>query len=128
MPFDLMNDQLLTACQSEDPQQIAAAMVGCDFWLVNISEPGQADTSALVVDLEGLSALVAFTSEDHAGTYAEATNNSLNKDDELPCFVVGGKELISSLTKKLGLVLNPETEHGFFFAPDFARQIKSSCS
>ena len=121
-----MNETLLAACQDDDPKIIAQAMLQSDFWLVNVSEPGQADTSAMVLEIEDIPCLVAFTSEDHAGTFAEASGQGLNENDELPCFVVGGKEFMSNISAKIGVAVNPETEHFFLFAPDFVKKLKAS--
>ena len=124
-----MNDALLAACtnENESHSELAAALLASEFLLVNVSEPGQSDTSALVFEIEGFPALVAFTSEDHAGTYAElAKDVPLNGDDELPCFMVSGQEFIDSLSKKFGIILNPETEHSFVFAPDVVKKIKAA--
>ncbi|MFK7768324.1 MAG: SseB family protein [Mariniblastus sp.] len=126
-----MNDALLAACQNENESltELAAAILGSEFWLVNVSEPDQNDTSAMVIEIEGFPALVAFTSEDHAGTFAELGEDvPLNEEDELPCFLVDGKEFLTNLPKKFGIVMNPETEHSFVFAPEVARKIKKTAA
>jgi hypothetical protein len=120
-----MNDALKTAIENESPEQIAAAIVESKFLCVDVTEKGHSDTSALVIETGKFPALVGFTSEDHAGTFAEYFDDvPLDENDELRCFEVAGREFLTTLPKEFGLAINLETEHEIIFDPKFTRLLK----
>jgi hypothetical protein len=120
-----MNDAFLAALEKESIQEIAAAIMESEFYCVNVSEDAGDKTSALVFEIDDYPALVGFTTEDHAGTFAEYFDGvQLDANGELPCFVVSGKEFLVSLPRSFGLAINPETEHAVVFEPKMTRQLK----
>lgn len=120
-----MNDALKSAIESESSEQIAAAILETEFLCVDVTEKGHGDTSALVIETGKFPAIVGFTSEDHAGTFAEYFDNvPLDENDELRCFEVPGREFLTTLPKEFGLAINLETEHEIIFDPKFTRLLK----
>ena len=82
-----MNDALIEAIKNESVEEISAAILQTDFLCVDVSEGNQEDTSALVMELGNFPTLVGFTTEDHAGTFAEYFKDvPLDENDELKCF------------------------------------------
>jgi len=122
-----MNDALIEAIKNESVEEISAAILQIDFWCVDVSEENEADSSALVMELGNFPAIVGFTSEDHAGTFAEYFKDvPLDENDELKCFTVSGKEFLTSLPRQFGLAINLETEHEIVFEPKYTRALKKA--
>jgi len=122
-----MNDALIEAIKNESVEEISAAILQIDFWCVDVSEENEADSSALVMELGNFPAIVGFTSEDHAGTFAEYCKDvPLDENDELTCFTVSGKEFLTSLQRQFGLAINLETEHEIVFEPKYTRALKKA--
>ena len=124
--FD-MNDALIEAIKNESVEEISAAILQTDFLCVDVSEGNQEDTSALFLDLANFPTLVGFTSEDHAGTFAEYFKDvPLDENDELKCFTVSGREFLTTLPRQFGIAINLETEHEIVFEPKFTRALKKA--
>lgn len=122
-----MNDALAEALKNESTEEISAAILQTDFLCVDVSEANQEDTSALVVEMGEFPAIVGFTSDDHAGTFAEYFKDvPLDENDELQCFAVSGREFLTSLPRQFGLAINLETEHEIVFDPKFTRALKKA--
>ena len=122
-----MNDALIEAIKNESVEEISAAILQIDFWCVDVSEENEADSSALVMELGNFPAIVGFTSEDHAGTFAEYFKDvPLDENDELKCFTVSGREFLTSLPRQFGLAINLETEHQIVFEPKYTRALKKA--
>ena len=122
-----MNDALIEAIKNESVEEISAAILQIDFWSVDVSEENEADSSALVMELGNFPAIVGFTSEDHAGTFAEYFKDvPLDENDELKCFTVSGREFLTSLPRQFGLAINLETEHEIVFEPKYTRALKKA--
>ena len=122
-----MNDALIEAIKNESVEEISAAILQIDFWCVDVSEENEADSSALVMELGNFPAIVGFTSEDHAGTFAEYFKDvPLDENDELKCFTVSGREFLTSLPRQFGLAINLETEHEIVFEPKYTRALKKA--
>ena len=108
-------------------EEISAAILQIDFWCVDVSEENEADSSALVMELGNFPAIVGFTSEDHAGTFAEYFKDvPLDENDELKCFTVSGREFLTSLPRQFGLAINLETEHEIVFEPKYTCALKKA--
>jgi hypothetical protein len=124
-----MNEALKSAIENESVEQIAAAILQTEFLCVDVTEKGDSDSSALVIETGKFPAIVGFTSENHAGTFAEYfAEVPLDENDELRCFEVAGREFLTTLPKDFGLAINLETEHEIVFDPKFTRRLKKAAS
>jgi len=113
--------------KNESVEEISAAILQTDFLCVDVSEGNQEDTSALVMELGNFPTLVGFTTEDHAGTFAEYFKDvPLDENDELKCFNVSGREFLTTLPRQFGIAINLETEHEIVFEPKFTRALKKA--
>ena len=122
-----MNDALIEAIKNESAEEISAAILQTEFLCIDVSEDDQEDTAALVMELGNFPAIVGFTSDDHAGTFAEYFKDvPLDENDELKCFTVSGREFLTTLPRQFGMAINLETEHEIVFEPKFTRALKKA--
>lgn len=118
--------QLLDAAAEEDADQVAALLPQVDFTIVESPDESEGeDKAALVAEVEGAPAIVAFTSNEHAQAFAESASELLDDDGSLPAFIVPGANLLENLPEDFGLLLNPESEECVVLAPAFVDQLRN---
>ncbi|MGI8980624.1 MAG: hypothetical protein ACR2FY_15455 [Pirellulaceae bacterium] len=120
-------DNLHAAIAGGDSAEIARYMLAQDFTLVEEydDEVLEENVGAMILEVDGFPALVAFTSEECAGNFVDTTPDLVGSSGTMPGFVVGGDSVFEYLPEGYGLILNPETEvECHVLPPDLAAQIK----
>jgi hypothetical protein len=117
------------AIASGNPSAIAQSMKRLDFTLIeewdDDVEMEDGAKGAMILEVDGYPALLAFTSQQCAGDFVAAMPDLVGDDGTAPGFVVGGDSLFEYLPDGYGLILNPETEKECeVLSPDLAAQIK----
>jgi hypothetical protein len=115
------------AIERRSAGEIARCMLAQDFTLIEDYEEGMSDDEygAMILEVDGYPALLAFTSEKCAGDFVATTPDLLGPDGTVPGFVVEGHSLFEYLPDGYGLILNPETEEEcHVLPPDLAADVK----
>lgn len=85
----------------------------------------EGDKGAMILEVDGYPALLAFTSEECATDFVDTAPGLVGPDGSVAGFVVEGNNLFQYLPKGYGLILNPETESEcLVLTPQLAAQIK----
>lgn len=123
-----MTTELFAAFETDDPKVIAEAILEQEFSLVDVGEDESAEEhNALVAELDDFAGIVSFTGETFAQQFANTVEEALNKEGELPCFVVQGRDFLDLIPDDIGILLNAESEECYIFPPEFVQEIKSHC-
>ena len=112
--------ELFHAIESGDASRVAKTIAPQFFTLLEVSD-GAADEdeySALMAEVDDFPVLVAFTSEDHAGDFAGAMVDLFAGDEDVPAFIVDGRNLLAHLPAEHGVLLNPESDDCHILPPD----------
>jgi hypothetical protein len=78
-----------------------------------------------MAEVDDFPVLVAFTSEDHAGEFAGAMSDLFDGDEDVPAFVVDGRNLLAHLPEEHGVLINPESDDCHILPPDLVAQVAS---
>jgi len=114
-----------TAIEAKDAAALRALILASDFILINV--PGEDDDEegmgALTADIDDTPVLVAFSTEDHAGTFVGAMSDMFDEVDEVHGFLVEGDALLEYLPEDYGLLIDPETDDIQLIGVEIAKHI-----
>jgi hypothetical protein len=117
---------LIDAAVADDAGEVARLLNQVDFTMAeDCDESDGDDKAALVVEVDDFPAMVAFTSDEHAQTFADTDPDLLDADGTMPAFVVSGTDLIANLPEDFGLLLNPESDECAVLTPDLMNRIRT---
>lgn len=107
--------------------EVARLLPQVEFTVAEAPDDSDDDgKAALLVEVDDVPAMVAFTSNEHAQAFAESGCVQLDDDDSMPAFVVSGEDLLADLPEAFGLLLNPESEDCIVLTPEQIGQIRSA--
>lgn len=122
-----MFDELAQALDESNAAEAARLLVQQEFTLIELpDESDEEGYAAITAEVDGQPALIAFTSDEHAGVFVGTLPEMAGMDGDVPGFVVDGKELLDYLSDGLGLLLNPETDDSYFLQAEFIEEIKAA--
>lgn len=118
-------DSLHERCLHADPAELRAFLYQREFTLIDshLSPPEQG-TAPYMHRVNDFDMVVAFTSNEHAGTFAGAVSDVFGEEG-IDGFVVSGEDLIKFLPEGCGVLFNPETDEIAVLEPFRVEQIKS---
>ena len=113
-----------------DAAAIAEHIKDRDFTLVKLAdESDEENFSALIAEVDDAPMLVVFSSDQHAGMFADTVpEDMLDEEGNMPAFLVGGQELVADLTEEFGVIFNMETEDLCVMEPDLTARVKAAMS
>lgn len=123
----MFSQDLQAAIERRSAVDIARCVLAQEFTLIEDDEEGMSDDAvgAMILEVDGFPALLAFTSEECAGNYVDTTPDLVGPDGTVPGFVVEGENLLTYLPEGYGLILNPETDDECqVLPPDLAAEVK----
>lgn len=120
--------QLAELIAGGNAQSIARFIETHDFTLVKlVDESSDENFSALIAEVDDSPMLVAFSSDQHAGMFADTVpEDMLDEEGNMPAFIVGGRELVIDLTEEFGVLFNFETEDLAVMPPPLTAKVKAA--
>src|SRR5688500_1441567 len=100
---------LFDALAQGNAAEVARLLAEQEVTLIETPSDAAGAKGAFIAEFNDYPVLVAFTSTDHAATFAAANPDLLGEDGGLPAFVVSGSVLLRYLPEGIGVVLNPQT-------------------
>ena len=118
-------EELIQAIDDGNASDIATFFHQRDVILAeNPEESGDGGRAAMIAEVDGFAAVVAFTSTDHARTFAEEVPEVLDEEGGLRTFEVSGADFLLGLDDEFGVMLNPESEDNIVLPPDLVQKVK----
>lgn len=122
-----MLDDLAKALDESDAREAARLIMQQEFTLIELpDESDEEGYAAITAEVDGQPALIAFTSDEHAGVFVGTLPEMEGVEGDVPGFLVDGKELLEYLSEDLALLLNPETDDTYLLDPEFIEEIKEA--
>ncbi|MCI0357928.1 MAG: hypothetical protein L0211_05495 [Planctomycetaceae bacterium] len=119
-------EDLAEVLEEEDAAAIARWLAARDFWLVDDGlENDEGGTAALVLDVEGSPVVVVFTSEKHVSAYAQEKPEMFDDPQNIPGFVVEGRNVILNLPEGGGVLIDPATDDEQYLPPELVTKIRA---
>jgi hypothetical protein len=115
--------EFLTALANDDQSEITKLFPDQEFILLEVEEDSDSDetsdderVTAMIAEVEDFSALIVFTSTVLVETFADQTD-LFEGEDDIPSFIMTGRELLEMLPEDTGILFNPESEECFVMSP-----------
>lgn len=124
MDSDSQNEsQFLAALANDDQTEITRLFPDQEFILLEVEEESKSDedsdadqVTAMIAEVEDFSALIVFTSTGLVETFADQTD-LFEGENDIPSFIMTGRELLEMLPEETGILFNPESEECFVMSP-----------
>jgi hypothetical protein len=124
MEFNEQNEtRFLNALAEDNQEEITRLFPDLEFVLIEVeeegeegSEPDEERVTAMIAEVEDFSALILFTSPKLVEGFADQTDLFVDEDD-IPSFVMTGRQIMDLLPDNTGLLFNPESEDCFVMSP-----------
>jgi hypothetical protein len=108
---------------NDDQVEISRLLPNQEFILLEVDdesatpdEPEEFRVTAMIAEVEDFSALILFTSTEMVDTFAGQTD-LFDEAEEIPSFVMNGRQLMDMLPLDTGLLFNPESDECFVMSP-----------
>ncbi|MEZ6076482.1 MAG: hypothetical protein R3C09_06735 [Pirellulaceae bacterium] len=82
-----------------------------------VEEDGEGNFSVVLAEVDDELAVVCFSSQEAADSFAQEIGEDLPEGQELPAVMMDGSMLIDGLPEDCGLLVNPGTDNESFFPP-----------
>ena len=97
-----------------------------DFWLVDEDHDSlDGATAALVLDVEGIPVVAAFTSQKHVSTYAQDQPELFADPQNIPAFLVAGRDVVLTMPAGGGIMIDPSTDDERYLPPELVDRIRA---
>ncbi len=82
-----------------------------------VEEDEEGNFSVVLAEVDEELAVVCFSSQEAADTFAQEIGEDLPEGQELPAIMMDGNMLIDGLPEDCGLLINPGTDNKSYFPP-----------
>lgn len=122
--------QLIDAVAERDAEKVRSLILAGNFVLISVSdsedEDDEENVGALTAEVGDFDVLVAFSSEQNAGTFVGQMGDLFEDEEEVEGVVVEGDAMLEYLPEGFGVLLDPETESACVIEPTLAAEINNS--
>jgi hypothetical protein len=117
------------ATDGDDPAALARWLAARDFWLVDEGLDSQdGGKAALVLDVEGIPVVAAFTSQKHVSSYAQDQSELFADPQNIPAFLAAGRDVVLTIPAGGGMVIDPSTDEELYLPPELIERIRVELS
>ena len=120
-----LNELIHEAVAERDLSEIHSLIKNNEFILLSTAQDDQeGHEGAFIADIDGMEALMVFSSNEVAKQFVDESSDSISPDEEIDGIIIEGEALLDYLPAHYGILLDAECESALIIEPELVQQVK----
>lgn len=120
-----LNELIHEAVAERDLSEIHSLIKNNEFILLSTAQEDQGGhEGAFIADIDGMEALMVFSSNEVAKQFVDESSDSISPDEEIGGIIIEGEALLDYLPEHYGILLDAECDSALIIEPELVQQVK----
>lgn len=121
-----LNELIHQAVADRNISEIHSLIKNNEFILLSTAPDGEEEhEGAFIAEIDGMEALMVFTSNEVAKQFVDESNDSISPEEEIDGIIIEGEALLDYLPEQYAILLDAECESALIIETELMLQVKN---